>query len=172
MSFDWKSVVGTVAPGIATALGGPLAGMAVSTLAKALGVEATEEAVANVVATNDPNILLKMKEADLNFKQAMREADIDLERIHASDRNSARTMASNTSISPQLVLSAIYTIAFAFTLYAVFNGSAVIPADMREPAMYLLGILSAGQIQIMNFWFGSSSGSKEKTMALANSKPA
>jgi hypothetical protein len=56
MLFDWKSVVGTVAPGIATALGGPLAGMAVSTLAKALGVEATEEAVANVVATNDPKI--------------------------------------------------------------------------------------------------------------------
>ena len=30
MDFDWKSVVGTVAPTIATALGGPLAGVAVS----------------------------------------------------------------------------------------------------------------------------------------------
>ena len=38
MDFDWKSVVGTVAPTIATALGGPLAGVAVSSLAAAFGL--------------------------------------------------------------------------------------------------------------------------------------
>jgi len=32
----------------------------------------------------------------------------------------------------------------------------------------LLGVLSTAQIQIMNFWFGSSSGSKQKTAVMAN----
>jgi hypothetical protein len=30
----------------------------------------------------------------------------------------------------------------------------------------VLGVLTAGQVQIMNFWFGSSSGSKDKTSKL------
>jgi len=37
-----------------------------------------------------------------------------------------------------------------------------------EPAMYLLGILSAGLTQVMNFWFGSSAGSKQKELKLGN----
>ena len=36
-----KGVVGTVAPKLATTLGGPLAGMAVGAIADALGVEPT-----------------------------------------------------------------------------------------------------------------------------------
>ena len=35
--MDWKSIIGVVAPTLATALGGPLAGLAVETLGKALG---------------------------------------------------------------------------------------------------------------------------------------
>jgi hypothetical protein len=170
MSFDWKSVVGTVAPGIATALGGPLAGMAVTTLAKALGVESTEDAVSNVIASNDPSILLKIKEADLEFKKAMKSAEVDLEKIHVADRDSARNLAIKTTLLPQVILSSIFITAFSVILFKVFSGGTVLET-MMQPAMYLLGMLSAGVLQIMNFFFGSSAGSKEKTVALANSKP-
>ena len=48
---DWKGIVGTVAPAIAAALGGPLAGLGVSALAGALGLGdgANEEEVARAV---------------------------------------------------------------------------------------------------------------------------
>jgi len=36
MAFNWKSILGTVAPGLATALGGPLAGMAVQAVSNAV----------------------------------------------------------------------------------------------------------------------------------------
>jgi hypothetical protein len=36
--LDWRKTLGTVAPAIATALGGPLAGVAVGMAAKALGL--------------------------------------------------------------------------------------------------------------------------------------
>lgn len=172
MSLDWKSVIGTVAPTIATALGGPLAGVAVKAIATKLGVEATEQAVEDAVLQSNPDTLLKLKEADYEFKKSMKNAEIEIERINKDDRASARDMAVKTSLQPQVILSTIYTVAFAVVLYMVFSGSSLIPVEMREPAMYLLGILSAGQLQIMNFWFGSSKGSQDKTIALANSKPA
>jgi len=166
MKVNWKEIIGTVAPGIATALGGPLAGMAVTTLASALGVEANEKTIQSVITSSSPEILLKLKEAELQFQKDMRAADIDIERISASDRASARDLAIKTTLTPQVILASIFIIAFSMILYLVFTGEATIK-EMMEPAMYLLGILSAGLGQIMNFFFGSSSGSKEKTSALA-----
>ena len=53
---DWKSIVGTVAPAIATALGGPLAGLGVSAIGKALGLGdgASKEDVAQAVLKATP----------------------------------------------------------------------------------------------------------------------
>lgn len=48
MSFDWKAVVGTVAPGLAGLLAGPLAGVGVKALCSAFGMssDSTEEDLA------------------------------------------------------------------------------------------------------------------------------
>jgi hypothetical protein len=50
---------------------------------------------------------------------------------------------------------------------ALLSGQVIIPPDIKDMVMTLLGIMTAAQAQIMNFWFGSSSGSKEKTSKLA-----
>ena len=68
-----------VAPTLATALGGPLAGAAVGMLADKLGVpEKTVEAVTAALVSNPAN-LEKLKEMELEFYK-----------IDAQDRNSAR----------------------------------------------------------------------------------
>lgn len=164
--IDWKGTLATVAPAIATALGGPLAGIAVNVAAGALGVEATEESVSAAILSGDPDSLVKLKEAEFSFKQSMKEAEIDLKKINADDRKSARALAVNTTLIPQVILSAIFIIAFALILHAVFAGDAVLSETMMNVGVFLLGILSAGITQIMNFFFGSSSGSKEKTAIL------
>ena len=66
MSKDWGGVLGAIAPTIATALGGPLAGAAVGILSKALlgRDDGTEEELAPLVASASPDILLKIKEAE------------------------------------------------------------------------------------------------------------
>jgi len=167
MAFDWKKTVATVAPTIATALGGPLAGVAVKIAGEALGLpDANEDALQAAVASGDPSVLVKLKEAEIDFDKRMRELDVDIERIHQQDRVSARGLASNRGIAPQGILSIVFVCGFVAILWAIFTDNALIQGNLMEPAMYLLGILSAGLTQVMNFWFGSSAGSKDKTLKM------
>lgn len=170
--FDWKAALGKVAPALATALGGPLAGVAVGMATKALGVENDEGALAAAVATGDPNVLVQLKQVEVDFKIKLKELDVQLDELTVKDRASARAMAIATSISPQLIISTLFIGGFIALLYRMFASVNPIPEQMMEPALYLLGILSAGIAQIMGFWFGSSFGSKQKTQALAQSTPA
>lgn len=68
-----------VAPALATALGGPLAGLAVGFVAKQFGVD--PEKVAEVVQNADP---VKMKELDNQFKMYMAGLGIELDKAQIS----------------------------------------------------------------------------------------
>lgn len=165
--MDWKKTLATVAPALTTALGGPLAGVAVGMATKALGLpENTQEALQAAVVGGGPDLLLKLKEADNQFTLEMERLGVDLERVHAGDRTSARDMAAKTNILPQLVLSTIFVAGFVYVLNIMFSGEQSVHESMKETAIYLLGILSGGIAQVMNFWFGSSSGSMRKTDAI------
>lgn len=76
--------------------------------------------------------------------------------------------------TPQFWLSLLFIAGFLGILYVVFMGDIDLEGTMKDAAVMLLGILSAGITQIMNFWFGSSSGSKEKTDLIGSGlqKPA
>ena len=166
--MSWKDIIGTVAPTLATALGGPLAGMAAKAATTALfGDEVIPETdlesrIAAAVST-DPDALLKLKQADNEFKVKMEELGVDLEKVHAGDRANARELAAKTSLWPQISLAAAYNIGFLGVIYATFFSNVVMTVSQEKIAMYLLGILSAGLISANTFFLGSSSGSKEKT---------
>jgi hypothetical protein len=161
--MDWKKIVGTVAPGIATALGGPLAGLAVKAIGGALGLGegASEEAVAAAVTGANPDQLLALRQADQAFKIKMRELGVDLERIAAADRASAREVAK-VNMLPHMILSAVYTVGYFMMLYFFMTGSVEISSSLKTEFSIVLGVMTAAQTMIMQFWFGSSSGSKEK----------
>ena len=73
-------ILGSVAPILASALGGPLAGAAVAFLAKKLNLsEKTVEAVQGAVAGMSSTDLIKMKELDLQFQKEMAEIGIRLD---------------------------------------------------------------------------------------------
>ena len=157
--MDWKQTLATVAPALATALGGPLAGVAVGMATKALGLpEATETALQNAVMGGGPEMLLKLKEADQNFT-------LDMERIHAGDRVSARDMAK-TNMFPQIVLSTVFIGGYfgaMFALHGVLFESSEINPQVIALFGALIGVFTRELSGIMQFWFGSSSGSKEKS---------
>ena len=87
-------LIGSVAPTIATALGGPVAGMAVKALSGALfgHEDGTEEDIQAALANPTGDQLAALKKIDADFKTQMKSLDIDLERIAAGDRDSARQM--------------------------------------------------------------------------------
>jgi len=167
MSFDWKGLVGKVAPVIGSALGGPFGGVATKFLAdKLLGKEdATEEELEAAIVGASPETLARLKEIDANFKTEMKRLGIAEEELHVRDRESARGLAQK-SMLPHILLSLAYSIAYFVTLYVYITGNVQLSEDLETLGISLLSILSAAQMQIMNFWFGSSSGSKEKTERL------
>lgn len=165
----WTDVIKTVAPTLATALGGPFAGIATKWLAgKVIGDEsASEEDVERWVMSANPTQLLELKKADQAFALEMERAGIDLERIAAEDRSSARGMAIATGFGPQIILSVAYTGAYAMVLYLFMSGQVHVSDSHLGLFNTILGILTVAQTQILNFWFGSSAGSKRKTEAMA-----
>lgn len=93
--MDWKQIVGTVAPWLGTALGGPLGGLAVSALADAIGLsDKTEEAIKQAIAVATPEQMLAIKQADQQFALRMQELGFAnqqaLAKVAADDRASAR----------------------------------------------------------------------------------
>ena len=69
------SLVKGIAPSIATALGSPLAGMAVSALAERFGVEDEVEAVTKAIKA-DPEAAMKLKQLELDkFKAVLADKD-------------------------------------------------------------------------------------------------
>jgi len=68
-----------------------------------------------------------------------------------------------TRLGPQLYFGSFYMLGFMGVLYIVFVESIVMTDTQEKIAMILVGALMSGVGQIMNFLFGSSAGSKEKT---------
>lgn len=160
---DWKNIVGAVAPAIATALGGPLAGLGVSAIGKALGLDAgaTEDDVAAAVLKASPEQLLAVKKAELEFTAGMKELDVDLERIAMADRASARRREAATGDSWTPRVLAFFTLgAFFACVWLVFKG-AISGMDGAQIALVggVVGYASAKADTVVGYYFGSSSQS-------------
>ena len=165
MSIDWKKTLARVAPAIATALGGPFAGVAVKVAADALGLDAADEdAVAQAVASGDPNVLVKLKEANQRFLLEMRRLDVREDELAVEDRRSARETYARTRSALVPLLAVLVIGGFLAMVYMVLMGITPVQGAL---AGTLIGYVSAKAEQVIAFYFGSSAGSKEKTEAMA-----
>jgi len=160
------NLVKTVAPSLATAVGGPLAGMATRAISDALlgKPDGTEDELIDAAAKATPEQLLALKKAEQDFAVRMRELEIDLQRIDAADRSSAREREVKTGDWTPRVLAAAVTLGFFGVLgYMIAYG---LPAQGGEALLVMLGTLGTAWGAIVSYYFGSSAGSKEKTEAM------
>lgn len=163
----WRNIVGTVAPTLATALGGPLAGMAAKAVSVALlGKDAaTADELDYAVANAGPDALVRLKEAEHGFAARMGELDIDLERLHAQDRASAREREAKTgdSLTPQLLAAAVTVGFFGVLATLLLHGK---PLAGGDALLVMLGSLGTAWTSIIAYYYGSSAGSKAKSAAM------
>lgn len=166
MAFDWKSVVSAVAPVLGSVVGGPLGGIAVKTIADALGLsEHTEEAISAAISGAKPDDLLKLKQADQQFAKDMKALDIDLERVAAGDRDSARRRQIETKDKTPAVLAGFVTLGFFGVLgYMLVVGK---PPTGGDALLVMLGSLGTAWSAIISYFYGSTAGSLAKTSLLA-----
>ena len=166
MNDTLKSILGAVAPALATALGGPLAGMAVEAISVGLlgkpGGDMKE--IATAVTAGGPDALAKLKQIDADFEIKMASLGVDLEKISQADRASAREREGATHDPTVRVLAYSYTFLYFLVLWGVWKYP--IDPNVNDLLMILLGVLTAAQTQILNYYFGSSSGSSAKTAML------
>jgi len=168
---NFGGLLGSVAPSIATALGGPLAGMATKALSQALlgNEDGSEDDLQTALRAASPEQLATVKKIDADFKIQMKSLDIDLEALAVDDRKSARAMQTETKDFLPRVLAISVTLGyFGIIAYVLISG---LPLNGSEVLLMLLGTLSAGWTGVMAFYFGSSSGSQKKDAMIHNSNP-
>lgn len=165
---DWKTVIASVAPALATALGGPLAGIATKALAdKLLGnPDASQQEVEAAVQGMKPEDLIKLKQIEIDFKAQLVNAGIKLEEIAAADRNSARDREIKTgdNWTPR-GLALLVVVGWMIVQWFLLNH--VIDDSMRELIARVLGTLDGALMLVLSYFFGSSSSSAQKNEIIA-----
>ena len=158
----------TVAPTIATALGGPLAGMAVSAVAKAIGVSPDE--VQSVISSGKLTAeqVASIQLAELELKKQAQSMNLDFAKLIAEDKQSARDMQIATKSWIPALLAVFVTIGF----FGILLGLMTEHFKTSDALMLMLGSLATAWTGVMAFYFGSSASSQAKTELLAKSEPA
>ena len=103
--MDWLK---QIAPTIATALGGPLAGMAVSAISKAIGVD--PDKVGDLISNNKLSAeqIAQVKIAEIELQKQAQELGLNFEKLEVEDRKSAREMQSKTrSLMPPILAGTV-----------------------------------------------------------------
>ena len=165
LKSDWKKLLGSVAPALGAAIGGPFAPIAGAVVGKVLtGKEnASEEEIEKALVTASPDKLLELKQADMQFKKDMKALDVDIERLHQKDRESARAREAQVGGVATPVLATVIIVTFLATVAGVLFGNTAVDSAL---AGTLIGYVSAKAEQVVSYYFGSSAGSKQKTLLM------
>jgi len=157
---DLLNILRGIAPAVATAVAGPAGGLIVSALANKFGVKDAVEDVARAIA-GDPEAARKLAELDLEKLKA--------EYANTADARDMQKIALQQSdiFSKRFTMYLTVFWSVAAAAYVGFITFGVIPDNNVRFADTILGfILGTVVSTVLNFWFGSSIGSKEKGEAL------
>ena len=163
-----------VAPGIGAAIGGPVGGIigagAKKLLKGALGLPdaASDEETLDALQNASPEQWAAVKQAELDLEKERMKFEKDIVKIHQKDRESARAREIATGDKTPQILAAVITVGFFITLALLFTHGAGLQGTARDAVMLLLGTLGSAFIKVLHYYFGSSTGSKQKDIAMMN----
>jgi len=156
-----------VAPTIATALGGPLAGLAVTAISKAIGISEDDVEKTMDAGKLSADQIAQLKIAEIEFQKSTQELGLNFEKLATEDRSSARNMQIATKSWIPGALAIFVTVGFFGILFALMMGY----AQKSDELMIMLGSLGTAWTGIIGFYFGSSAGSQRKDELLHQSTP-
>lgn len=162
--MDWLK---TLAPTVASVLGGPLAGLAVDALGKAFGwEEATTEKVNEVLQSGNlsGDQLAAIKKAEMDLKAQEQELGFKFEELAFKDVADARNREVQVKDHTNRNLAYFVIAAFIAVVIATLLGWTKAESVL---AGTLIGYLSAKAEQVLAYYFGSTKGSADKTAAMA-----
>lgn len=175
---DWIKTIMGLAPTVATALGGPLAGVAISAIGSALGMsEPTQDKIAKAFQDGQikPEDMVKIKQLEMEFKT--HESDMGYkyselaykqDELVGKDRADARAMQIATHSKMPAILTIMVTIGF----FGVLTALLMMPElKANEIVLVMVGQLSAVWGACVAFYVSTTFSSASKNHMLANSQP-
>lgn len=162
MTFDWKAIIKTIAPTVATALNGPLAGAAVNTISQAvlgkpLGSEA--EIAAAIEKGFSPEAITALKKADQDFRLELRKLDIEEYKTAVADVQGVRELAGkDTDGAPgwTKILTVTHRPVWSFLMLGIFVWTILSPS-FGFPQIPLSDIHKDIMQAVIIFYFGGRS---------------
>lgn len=162
--MDWLK---TIAPTIATALGGPLAGLAIEAVSKAVGIDPKDVQSTISEGKLSADQIMLLKQAEVQMAARAQEMGLDFAKLNVEDRKSAREMQAETRSYIPAILAVTVTIGF----FGILIGMMTETFKTSDALMLMLGSLGTAWTGIIAFYFGSSAGSQAKDDLLHQSTP-
>jgi len=181
MDMKWSDITpilekaaGVALPLVGTALGGPAGGTVGGLLASLFGCENKPDALAAAIQT-DPQAALKMKQFELDHELDLQKLILQGEQMRLADVASARqrevdvTKATGKRDVNLYLLAWIMVMGF-FCLVALLVFKEI-PKDSNGVVYLLFGTLATSFGCVIQYFFGSSKSSSDKTALLAQAQP-
>lgn len=169
--MNWLDTLKTVAPTVATAFGGPLAGAAVTAIGSIFGMsDPTVDKITKMFTDGQitPDHLAEIRKLEMQYQDNEKERGFKYAELAYKDVASARDMQSATKSTTPTILSYGVLIAGGAMMWSVLFGYAKVDSVL---AGTLIGYAVSEMKAVLQFWFGSSQGSKDKDELLAQSTP-
>ena len=163
----WQDTLKTLAPTVATALGGPLAGAAVTALGSVFGIsEPTSDKIAKLFVDGQVSAdnLAAIRKLELDYQNQEKERGFKYSELAFKDVDSARQMQILTHSKMPAVLTVLVTVGFFGILSLLFFHPEL---KGNEIVMVMVGQLSAVWVGCVAFYTGTTYGSANKNALLA-----
>jgi hypothetical protein len=162
---------------LGTVVAGPAGGAIGALLGKAISgdghQEVTPESIMKVVG--DPEAIMKMKQFELEHALELEKLALEAERLRLTDVAGARSREVETTKTVGKRDINLYVLSWVLVLgFFVLVGLLMfrqLPPDSTGVVFMLFGALSTGFGQVMQYFFGSSKSSSDKTELLAQAEP-
>ena len=159
--MNWLDTLKSLAPTVATAVLGPLGGVAVSAIGELLGVsEATQDKIAEVIKTGQmtPEQITGLKKLELEYQNNEKERGFKYAELEFKDRDSARqaNVAGGTQNKLFWLSMLLLTVTLGCEVLVLFYGY---PNTVDAIVVgRVLGLMDSVTLLVLGYWFGSSAG--------------
>lgn len=170
----WTDTLTKLAPTVATALLGPLGGLAVSAIGNIIGIDnATQDTIKAAIDDGrlTPEHIAELKKLEMSYIENEKERGFKYAELSFKDRDSARqaNVQGGTQGKVFWLSLVLLTVTLGSEAAVLFLGYPVGTSEMVVGRV--LGLMDAIAMMVMAYHYGTNSSSNEKTLLLAKAKP-
>jgi len=165
----FSDFLSAIAPTVATAVAGPLGGMAVSAIGGILGIDKpTQKSIETAFTAGQitPDHIAAIKELELKYQNDEKERGFKYSELVYKDVDSARKLGIAMGSETPTILSYIILIGGGILLGCVVGGAIKTTVDNAAMIGTVIGYVVSEMKQVLTYWFGSSQGSVDNRNAL------